>query len=65
MNLCAHANHTLDMQYLVALETLRILQRHIFQSQSSRYQACHKECVAAQPFVGTEDILAFEVRGGV
>ena len=53
MNLYAHAIRTLYMQYLVALETLGNLQRHIFQSQSSQYQACHKECVAEQLFVGT------------
>ena len=55
MNLYAHAIRTLYMQYLVALETLGNLQLHIFQSQSSRYQACHKECVVELPFVGTED----------
>jgi len=56
MNLYAHAIRTLYMQYLVALETLRNLQRRIFQNQSSLKQASHKECVVELPFVGTADI---------
>jgi hypothetical protein len=44
------------MQHLVDPETLRNLQRHIFQSQSSLNQASHKGFVVVPPFGGTEDI---------
>ena len=64
MNLYAHANHTLYMQYLAAWVQLNSHRLHTSQSRNLN-QACHKGCVEVLPFAGTEGKRGFEVRGGV